>query len=105
MWTEICGVSPDRISSIVMGASGRAARSLNSVGPGLVTTAPLGAMGNFLASSCSEMDVAMLVWLYENAGREDVNWRGTWISSAPSAWKVYQRICSSSSRVIDHVLP
>lgn len=69
-----------------MGASERAARSLNSVGPGHVTTAPL-ALGSFLPSSCSSMEVLMVTWLYEKAGRADVNWRGTWISNAPLSYR------------------
>lgn len=58
--TDIWGTSPERRSSIVAGAEGEAARSLKSVGPGLILILPSGDRGSFLVSSWSWMEVLIL---------------------------------------------
>jgi hypothetical protein len=59
-WTDIWGTSPERRSSIVAGAEGEVARSLKSVGPGMVLMLPLSDRGSFLASSWSWVEVLIL---------------------------------------------
>jgi hypothetical protein len=63
IWTDIWGTSPERRSSIVVGAEGEVAKSLKSVGPGLVVMVPLGDFGSFPVSSLAEIGAAMVLWV------------------------------------------